>query len=308
MDRVTTPFGFVSTAAEVLAGVDLTGERAVVTGGASGIGLETARALADAGADVTLAVRDPQAGTRAAQAITVTTRSPRVQSVPLDLTDLASIRSFCSAWDGPLHILVNNAGVMAVPNLELTFEGHELQFATNHLGHFALTAGLHAALAAASGARVVAVSSVAHQLSPVIFEDLDYENRPYDPWTAYGQSKSANVLHAVAITRKWSSDGVVANALHPGAIATNLQRYSGGLRTPLHKRKTPEQGAATSVLLAASPLLEGIGGRYFEDCQQAEVVTEPTALDGGVAPWALDEEFAERLWELSLTLLDTTSS
>ncbi len=307
MDRVTTPFGFSSTAAEVLADVDLSGKRAVVTGGASGIGLEGARALADAGAEVTLAVRNVEAGASAAKAITSSTRGPSVKTAPLELTDLASIRSFCAAWDGPLHILVNNAGVMAVPNLELTFEGHELQFATNHLGHFALTVGLHQALRAAANARVVSVSSVAHQLSPVIFEDLDYENRPYDPWTAYGQSKSANVLHAVEITRRWSNDGIVANALHPGAIATNLQRYSGGLQTPFARRKTPEQGAATSVLLAASPLLEGVGGRYFEDCQEAEVVAEFSPHGGGVASWALDAESAERLWELSLALLDTTT-
>ncbi len=307
MDRIATPFGFSSTADEVLAGVDLSGKRAVVTGGASGIGLETARSLADAGAEVTLAVRNLEAGVRAAKTLTSTTRGPVLAAASLELTDLASIRSFCAAWDGPLHVLVNNAGIMAVPNLELTFEGHELQFATNHLGHFALTTGLHQALKAASGARVVSVSSIAHQLSPVIFEDVDFESRPYDPWTAYGQSKTANVLHAVAITRRWSNDGVVANALHPGAVATNLQRYTGGLRTPFAKRKSPEQGAATSVLLAASPLLEGVGGRYFEDCHEAEVVREFTDFGGGVAPWALDADNAERLWELSLALLDTTT-
>jgi NAD(P)-dependent dehydrogenase (short-subunit alcohol dehydrogenase family) len=191
-----------------------------------------------------------------------------------------------------------------VPDLELSFEGHELQFATNHLGHFALTTALHRSLAAASGARVVCVSSSAHQISDVIFEDIDYENRSYDPWSAYGQSKTANVLHSVEITKRWSPEGIVANALNPGAIPTNLQRHTGGLRTPEDRRKTPEQGAATSVLLAASPLVEGVGGRYFENCNEAPVVTEFVQFGGGVAAYALNPENAERLWDRSLELLD----
>jgi NAD(P)-dependent dehydrogenase (short-subunit alcohol dehydrogenase family) len=230
-----------------------------------------------------------------------------VSARTLDLGDPASVASFVAAWEGPLHILVNNAGIMAVPELELTPAGREVQFATNFLGHFALTVGLRKALAAAGGARVVSVSSNGHLFSPVIFDDLDFLIRPYDPWLAYGQSKSANVLLAVEATRRWSDDGIQANALHPGAIATGLQKHTGGLKTPVDRRKTVAQGAATSVLLAASPLLEGIGGRYFEDCNEAPVLHEkPVLFGGGVAPWALDPTNATRLWTTATTLLQTT--
>jgi NAD(P)-dependent dehydrogenase (short-subunit alcohol dehydrogenase family) len=304
MTLITTPFGFSSTASDVVEGVDLTGRQVIVTGGASGIGIETARALAMTGATVTLCVRDVVAGERVARDIESSANGRPVNVAPLDLTDVFSIRAFCASWDAPLHVLINNAGIMAVPTLELSFEGHELQFATNHLGHFALTVGLHRSLAAASGARVVSVSSSAHHLSPVIFEDVDFQRRPYDPWSAYGQSKSANVLHAVEITRRWSHEGVFANALNPGAIATNLQKYTGGLKTPVEKRKTPQQGAATSVLLATSSLLDEVGGRYFEDCNEADVVAEPAMFGGGVSPGALDPANAERLWDLSLEFLD----
>ncbi|MCU1362503.1 MAG: short-chain dehydrogenase/reductase [Acidimicrobiaceae bacterium] len=304
MSRITTPFGFASTASDVVAGLDLSAQRAVVTGGASGIGVETARALASVGAEVTLAVRDLSAGERVAREIATSAGNQRVQAAWLDLADHDSIRSFAASWSGPLHMLVNNAGIMALPELELSFEGHELQFATNHLGHFALTTAMHRALAAAQGARVVCVSSSAHHRSDIIFEDLDFESRPYEPWSAYGQSKTANALHAVEITTRWSRDGVVANALNPGAIPTNLQRHVGGLSTPEDRRKTPQQGAATSVLLAASPLVAGVGGRYFEDCNEAPVVSEYGLYGGGVAPYALDPESAERLWDRSLELLD----
>ncbi|MFK0168630.1 SDR family NAD(P)-dependent oxidoreductase [Streptomyces sp. NPDC090306] len=298
------PFGFSSTADEVLDGVDLTGRHAVVTGASSGIGVETARALAAAGASVTLAVRNPGAGRTAAAGIVESTGNKDVRVGELDLTDLGSVRAFADGWQGPLHVLVNNAGIMAVPERELSPEGHEIQFATNFLGHFALATGLHGALAAASGARIVSVSSNAHMFSPVIFDDLDFRIRPYDPWSAYGQSKTADVLLAVEATRRWAEDGVLANALNPGAIATGLQKHTGGLRTPVERRKTPAQGAATSVLLAASPLLEGIGGRYFEDCAEAAVVrTRPERFGGGVAPWALDAENATRLWDTATALV-----
>jgi NAD(P)-dependent dehydrogenase (short-subunit alcohol dehydrogenase family) len=287
-----------------VAGLDLSEKRAVVTGAASGIGVETARALALAGAEVTLAVRDVEVGQRVAEDITSSTGNERVLVGLLDLTDHDTIRSFAAEWSGPLHMLINNAGIMAVPELELSFEGHELQFATNHLGHFALATALHRSLAAASGARVVCVSSSAHHFSDVIFEDIDFERRPYDPWSAYGQSKTANILHAVEIARRWSTEGIFANALNPGAIPTNLQRHTGGLKTPVERRKTPEQGAATSVLLATSPILEGIGGRYFEDCNEAPVVTEFVQFGGGVAARALNPETAEHLWDRSLQLLD----
>ena len=271
-----------------------------MTGGASGIGLETARALAVAGASVVLAVRDTEAGARAATEIAATSGGTPVAVSRLDLADLSSVRAFISTWDAPLDILVNNAGIMAVPDLRRTPQGHELQFGTNFLGHFALTVGLHPWLAAAAdGARIVSVSSNAHYFSPVVFDDVDYRDRPYDPWTAYGQSKTACILLAVNVTQRWRVDGISANALNPGAIATNLQRYTGGLQTPEERRKTPVQGAATSALLAGSPLLDGISGRYFEDCNQAEVVTEPVMFGGGVAPFALEADDGEHLWDLA---------
>jgi NAD(P)-dependent dehydrogenase (short-subunit alcohol dehydrogenase family) len=306
MARVTTPFDRNSSAQDVLADVDLSGKRVIVTGASSGIGVETARALAHAGAEVTLAVRDVEAGGVIARDILLSSGNNNVQVARLDLFDVISIRSFVATWLGPVDVLVNNAGVMALPELELSFEGHERQFATNHLGHFALTVALHQALAASNGARVVNVSSNAHHLSPVVFSDVDFENRAYEPWAAYGQSKTANVLHAVELTRRWADDGIVANALHPGVIPTRLQRHIGGLQTPENLQKTPEQGAATSALLAGSPLVEGIGGRYFEDCHEAEVVSEPELFGGGVNPFALDPDSAQELWDLSLSMLDNT--
>jgi NAD(P)-dependent dehydrogenase (short-subunit alcohol dehydrogenase family) len=304
---ITTPFGFDSTAAEVITGVDLSGKRAIVTGGASGIGIETARALAGAGADVTLAVRDTAAGDRVAEEI-----GGRVGVAPLDLSSPASIVAFVGAWDGPLHILVNNAGVMAIQELTLSPTGHEMQFATNHLGHFALATGLHAALASAGGARIVSVSSSGHLRSPVVFDDVDYAFRDYDPFGAYGQSKTANVLFAVEANTRWAGDGITANALMPGGILTALQRHldpnygkeaEERFRRAGSRLKSPEQGAATSTLLAASPLLDGIGGRYFEDCNEAPVIhrRDQTTI-AGVAPYALDPENAARLWDLSVRL------
>ncbi|WP_328344201.1 SDR family NAD(P)-dependent oxidoreductase [Micromonospora sp. NBC_00421] len=306
---VRTPFDAGSTALEVVRDVDLTGRRAVVTGGASGIGVETARALAAAGAEVTLAVRDLDAGHRTAGEITASTGNDRLLVAPLDLADQTSVAAFVSTWDGPLHLLVDNAGVMASPERR-TPEGWELQFATNHLGHFALATGLHRALAAADGARIVSVSSAGHLRSPVVFDDIHFQQRPYDPWEAYGQSKTANVLFAVEATRRWADDGIFSNALMPGAIRTNLQRHvsaeelarmraaSGGGAA---NWKTVEQGAATSVLVATSPLLDGIGGRYFEDCQQAGPHQPGTRT--GVAAYALDPAAAERLWTVSAQTL-----
>jgi len=309
LSRITTPFGATSTAAEVIDGIDLTGKRAVVTGGASGIGIETARALAGAGAEVTLAVRDTAAGERVADDLIAATGNKGILVAPLELVDAGSIEAFARGWAGPLHILVNNAGVMAAP-LSRTAEGWELQFATNHLGHFRLALGLHDALAAAGGARIVSVSSVAHQRSPVVFDDIMFQNREYEPWSAYGQSKTANVLFAVEASRRWADDGIRVNALHPGGIRTNLQRHvtEEQLRrlrsestVPAPAWKTPEQGAATSVLLAASPLVEGVGGRYFEDANEALPHVEGTRT--GVMSYALDEEAARRLWRESLRLI-----
>ncbi|GIG91104.1 SDR family NAD(P)-dependent oxidoreductase [Plantactinospora endophytica] len=307
--RISTPFSAESTAAEVAAGIDLTGRRAVVTGGASGIGVETARTLAGIGAEVTLAVRDLAAGEQTANEITATTGNDRVHVAPLDLADRASVTAFVAAWDGPLHLLVNNAGVMAAPETR-TPEGWELQFATNHLGHFALATGLHRALASAGGARVVSVSSSAHLRSPVVFDDIHFARRPYEPWAAYGQSKTANVLFAVEATSRWADDGITANALMPGGIRTNLQRYVSEAELDRLRAeagpsafvwKTPEQGAATSVLVGTSPLLDGIGGRYFEDCAEAEPHRPGTR--NGVAAYALDPEAAARLWAESVRTL-----
>jgi NAD(P)-dependent dehydrogenase (short-subunit alcohol dehydrogenase family) len=320
---ISTPFGFDSTAAEVIEGIDLSGKRAIVTGGSSGIGIETARALAGAGAEVTLAVRDTSAGDRTAVDITATTDSAAVHVDRLDLADQASVAAFAANWSGPLHLLVNNAGVMALPELQLTPEGGELQFATNHLGHFALAVRLHDALAAAGDARIVSLSSRGHMRSPVMFADINFTSRPYDPWLAYGQSKTANILFAVEATRRWTDDGITANAVHPGAIAaTNLSRHMNAedlanLRASgAFRFKTIDQGAATTVLVATSPQLEGIGGRYFEDCNEAPVLDPNTRdanspdpgnyrplADAGVAPYAVDPDNANRLWELSLSLL-----
>jgi NAD(P)-dependent dehydrogenase (short-subunit alcohol dehydrogenase family) len=302
-ELITTPFGFSSTATEVIKDVDLAGRRAIITGGAAGIGVETARALAGAGAEVVLAVRRVAAGEQAAADITASTGNAGVTVRELDVADLDSVRRFVARWDQPLHILVNNAGIMALPELERTRQGWELQFATNYLGHFALTVGLHEALAAARGARVVSVASTGHLFSPVVFDDLHYAFRPYDPLTSYAQSKTADVLLAVEADRRWSEEGIRANALNPGAIATGLQKYTGGLKTPPERRKTPQQGAATSVLLAASPLLDGVGGRYFDDCAEAPVVTARPADFRGVAAYALDPGNAERLWDESLKLI-----
>jgi NAD(P)-dependent dehydrogenase (short-subunit alcohol dehydrogenase family) len=311
MSLITTPFGFANTAAEVAAGIDLSGRRAVVTGASSGLGVETARALAATGAEVTLAVRDTAAGERAAKDITATTGNTALRVASLDLTDPASITAFVTSWDGPMHILVDNAGVMACPE-QYTSQGWEWQFATNHLGHFALATGLHDALAADGAARIVVVSSSGHQISPVVFDDVNFAFRPYDPWLAYGQSKTANVLFAVEVTRRWAGDGITANALMPGAIYTNLQRHTGGRgsgKVPPELFKTPEQGAATSVLLATAPQLQGIGGRYFVDCNETETIDhrgEAPQLHG-VARYALDPDGAQRLWTLSESLLATTT-
>ena len=311
-----SPHGLDSTttALRVVEGLDLSGRRAVVTGAASGIGVETARALAHAGMQVTLAVRDTEAGARVATDIGRTSGRDDLAVEHLDLADLRSVDAFAASWRGPLHVLVNNAGVMDTP-YGTTAQGWETQFGVNHLGHFALTTGLHAALTAGRDARVVSVSSSGHAASPVVFDDLFFERRPYDPGSAYGQSKTANVLFAVELTRRWRSDGVTANALMPGGIWTPLQRHwSAEQRAAaerkarqaeaagLFRMKTTEQGAATSVLLATSPALQCVGGRYFEDCREAEVVDQ---LDGlsGVLPHALDPEAARRLWDVSEQLL-----
>src|SRR5271169_6857095 len=309
----TSTYGPTTTAAEIVTDVDLHGRRGIVTGASSGIGVETAQALASAGADVTLAVRNVEAGTKVADGIAekLSPGAGALHVARLDLADPASVADFVRAWTGPLHVLVNNAGVMALPQLTRTPAGYEMQFATNHLGHFVLATGLHQWLAAASGARVVSVASIGHLFSPVVFDDLHYRFRPYDQWTSYGQSKSANVLFAVGGAQRWNDDGVAVNAVMPGNVAsTALARHMGaddlaafGERTTLRLPpvKTIEQGAATSVLLAASPDVEGVSGRYYEDCAEAKQISERADHTAGVAPYALDRDNADRLWKISRT-------
>jgi NAD(P)-dependent dehydrogenase (short-subunit alcohol dehydrogenase family) len=314
MTAIANNYGDTTTALQVVEGVDLNGRRAVVTGASSGIGVETARALAHAGAQVTLAVRDIRAGERVAADIARTSGRDDIKVAFLDLADLATIDAFTTSWRGPLHILVNNAGVMDSP-YGTTSQGWETQFGINHLGHFALATGLHEALRAAGDARVVAVSSSGHASSPVVFEDLFFQHRAYTPELAYGQSKTANALFAVELTRRWAPDGITGNALMPGGIWTPLQRHWSAEKrrsneeqarqaeaAGVFRMKTPEQGAATSVFLAASPQVQGIGGRYFEDCHEAEVVEQLQGIKGVLA-YALDPSAARRLWDVSEQLI-----
>ncbi|WAL68064.1 SDR family NAD(P)-dependent oxidoreductase [Amycolatopsis cynarae] len=313
--RLTTPFHARTTAAEIVDGVDLSGRRIVVTGGASGIGAETVRALAAAGAEVTIATRDPALAEPLLRELAAVPGAGAVRAAALDLADLSSVAAFAREWRGPLDVLVANAGIMALPTRRITLEGWELQLATNHLGHFALATWLHGSLREAGSARLVVVSSGAHLLSPFDFDDPQFERRPYDPWTAYAQSKTADVLFAVGAGR-WASDGITANALAPGWIHTRLSRHldeetmralgamddDGNLVEPPHY-KSPAQGAATSVLLAASPLVAGVTGRYFEDNQEAAIARGDEEMPSGVAAYALDPEAGDRLWEYATAAL-----
>jgi NAD(P)-dependent dehydrogenase (short-subunit alcohol dehydrogenase family) len=309
-ERLRTPFGARATAAEVLAGTDLAGRRMLVTGGASGLGAETARALARAGADVTIAVRDLQAAGPLVHRARQERWAGPVRAVSLDLADLGSVRRLAGDWDGPLHALIANAGIMALPELTRSEQGWEMQLAINYLGHFALAAALRPALREAGAARIVAVSSAAHRRYPFDFDDPHFERTPYERWVAYGRSKAADVLMAVGIADRWAADGITANAVMPGWITTGLQRHldlptlqamggadEHGNRIEQPFFKTAEQGAATSVLLAASPLLDGVTGRYFEDNQQAPVTQDGSGE--GVAAHAIDPDNAARLWKLA---------
>jgi NAD(P)-dependent dehydrogenase (short-subunit alcohol dehydrogenase family) len=212
----------------------------IITGASSGIGIETAEALAEARAEITLAVRNPDAGEEVAARLRISTGNPEIHVRRLDLADLHSVRAFSSAWSGPLHILVNNAGIMANPELERTPKGFEIQFATNFLGHFLLTTGLRNALVAANGARVVSLSSSANTYAPVLFDGPHFRFMPYSPFVAYGQSKTANILFAVELTRRWAANCIFSNALNPGAIATNLSETH---RRPEDTTRTAEDPA-----------------------------------------------------------------
>ncbi|WP_067669796.1 SDR family NAD(P)-dependent oxidoreductase [Nocardia miyunensis] len=315
---ITTAFSAATTAEEALYGIDLGGLRAIVTGGSSGLGAETARVLAAAGAEVTLAVRNRDAGNTVADEIERSTGAIRPRVVRLDLANRDTVTAFVDAWSGPLHLLINNAGVVT-SGLERTAEGWELQFATNHLGHFGLAVGLRDALARGAaerdGARIVSVSSTAHMRSGIDFDDLHFERRSYDPQIAYAQSKTANSLFTVEATRLWASDGIVANAVNPGGVATGLQRnFTTQQRESLDAAeaagvftyKTVGQGAATSIVAAVAPQFAHTGGHYLDDAQEAYTVPNDSELaqhPHGVKEWALDPAAAEHLWAVSTDLL-----
>ncbi len=301
-------FGHDSTAAEVLAGVDLTGTLAVVTGGYSGLGLETTRALVGAGAHVVVPARRPDAAREALAGI------GRTEVDELDLADQASVVAFADrflATGRSLDLLVNNAGIMACPETRVG-PGWEAQLGTNHLGHYALTSRLWPALAADGGARVVALSSAGHHLGGLRWDDPMWTAGGYEKWAAYGQAKTANALFAVELDARGREHGVRAFSVHPGGILTPLQRHlshqemvdRGWIdedgREIGQGFKTPEQGAATTCWAATSPTLEGLGGVYCEDCDVAVDAEEGSRV--GVAHWASDPEQAARLWSVSAEL------
>jgi len=317
-------FGFESTAAQVAAGVDLGGKTAVVTGGSGGLGAETARVLASRGARVVIGARDVAKGEKVAAEIRSASPKATVEVDALELGSLPSVRAFASAVlakHPAIHLLVNNAGIMACP-LGRTEQGFELQFGTNHLGHFLLTGLLLPALRKGAPARVVCVSSSGHRFSTVHLDDPNFEKRDYDKWQSYGQAKTANIWHALELDRRESGRGVRALAIHPGMIVTELGRHltsddisamrarvaaaaekAGPDATPGASRwKTVEQGAATQIWAATAPELANRGGLYLEDCH----VTGPSRdlnASNGYAPWALDADGAAKLWPLSEKLV-----
>ena len=302
--KIGSGFGHDSTADEVLAGIDLTGKLAIVTGGYSGLGLETTKALARAGAHVVVPARRPDAAREILGDL--------AEVDELDLGSLDSVEAFAGrflASGRPVDIVIDNAAIMASPETRVG-PGWEAQFATNHLGHFALVNRLWPAIAADGGGRVVSVSSTGHRRSDIRWDDLEFR-LGYDKWEAYGQAKTANVLFAVQLDALGKDFGVRAFALHPGGILTPLQRHLTRAEmvgygwidedgNPLNPGfKSPEQGAATQVWAATSPQLDGIGGVFLEDCEVAEVSTDDTP---GVRPYAIDPRSAERLWTVSAEL------
>ena len=304
-EPVGSGFGAKTTAAEVVDGVDLTGRLAVVTGGYSGIGLETTRALVAAGADVLVPARRPETAAEALDGV------PRTTVETLDLADLDSVAAFAGsvlAQGRTIDLMIDNAGIMAAPETRVG-PGWEAQLATNHLGHFALVNRLWP-LVAAGGGRVVSVSSTGHRRSQIRWDDPMFTRGDYDRWEAYGQAKTANVLFAVRLDELAAETGVRAFALHPGGILTPLQRHLSSEEQqglgwidsnghPLVDFKSTEQGAATTVWAATSPRLDGLGGVYLEDCDVARVSTDDAP---GVRPYAIDPEQAAWLWDLSVDL------
>jgi NAD(P)-dependent dehydrogenase (short-subunit alcohol dehydrogenase family) len=307
-------FGADSTTTQVSDGIDLAGRVAIVTGASTGLGAETARCLAERGAAVTLAVRNTAKGEEVAESIRSSTGNPQVDVGEIELSVPDSVRAFAKRYlsdHGALNLLINNAGIMACP-LERTSEGWEMQFATNHLGHFLLTGLLVPALRAGAPARVVNLSSAGHRFSPVVFDDIQFERREYDKWAAYGQAKTANIWFSAELNRRLADAGVTANAVHPGGIMTELGRHlqqadieelmsrapSGGIQW-----KTVESGAATSVWAATAPELEGRGGLYLEDCHIGEERSGAEGESTGYESWALDAAGAKQLWEVTEQLL-----
>ena len=304
--------GAATTTDDVLSGTDLRGTRVLVTGASGGIGLETARALAAHGAAVTLAARDAAKLESAARDVASRTGNADVDWLQLDLASFASVREAVRAYAARhdrLGVLVNNAGVMASP-LMRSADGHEMQFAVCHLGHFLLTCLLVPLLERGAPARVVNLSSGGHKLGGVDFDDPDFRARPYDKWVAYGQAKTANILFSVELTRRLSGCGITSNAVHPGAIGTtDLARYLEPTdfaemmrRTKFSDRipfKSMEAGAATSVWAATAPELAGRGGLYLEDCHVAAVSDDLGNGQDGYRSYASDPAAARRLWTLS---------
>ncbi len=304
---VGSGFGMRSTAADVIAGIDLSGKTALVTGGYSGLGLETVRALAGAGATVIVGARRPEVAAAELGGI------DGVTILTLDLSDPASIDAFArdvATHTAKIDILINNAAIMANP-LTRDARGYESQFATNHLGHFQMTARLWPLLkAAGTGARAVALSSIGHARNGLDLDDVNFERRDYDKWTAYGQAKSANALFALHLDNMGTPLGIRAFSVHPGGIKTPLQRYltmdeqiAMGWYKPdgslIDIFKTTEQGAATSVWCATSPMLDGKGGVYCEDCDIARPWVEGMSSYSGVRPHITDSALAAKLWALS---------
>lgn len=305
---LSSEFGYRSTAAEVIADADLSGRTAIVTGGYSGLGLETVRALSDAGVDVIVPARRPDTAENALAGLA------GVQVRGADLGDLDSVAAFTDTVrrDGrPIDLVLNVAGIMATP-FGHTAQGFESQFGTNHLGHFALVGGVADLLA--DGARVISYSSGGHYRSPVRFDDIDFVTTPYDPWVAYGQSKTANALFAVGLAARGAERGILAYSVHPGGIMTELQRHVPRAEllsrgwidadgTPNPRFKTPAQGASTGLWAATADELVPRSGAYCEDCSIKGIVSadHTDMTTGGVKEWAIDPEAAERLWALSVT-------
>ena len=308
-------FGAKSTASEVLAGIDLTGRNAIVTGGYSGLGLETVRALAGAGARVTVPARRVEVAEAALADVT-----GDIEIAAMDLADLQTVEKFTREYDETkrgLDILINNAGIMACPEGRVG-PGWERQFGTNHLGHMAMSLALAPSMQRADSARVVCLSSTGHVRSDVRWEDPHFRNSPYDKWEAYGQAKSANALFALGVDHRGRDVGVRAFSVHPGGIFTPLQRHlsdeemvqlgwkapDGSIPPQVQAMfKTPEQGASTSVWAATSPQLEGRGGVYCEDCDVAKLADENSQRWEHARPWICDDEKAERLWSMSEKML-----